>query len=88
MHSSFEGRKPEILYPCIWAYQVIGTDEALLRAAVVEVVGKLDHTLELGNVSPGGKYLSLGLQARVEDEEQRLLIFDLLSKHPAIRFVL
>jgi putative lipoic acid-binding regulatory protein len=88
MHSSFEGRKPEILYPCIWAYQVIGTDETRLRAAVVEVIGDVDHTLESGNVSRGGKYLSLRIQARVEDERQRLEIFDSLSKHPTIRFVL
>jgi putative lipoic acid-binding regulatory protein len=88
MESSFEGQKPEILYPCIWAYQVIGADEEKLRAAVLEVVGERQHKLEPGNVSPGGKYRSMGLQARVEDERERLEIFERLSKHPAIRFVL
>ncbi len=88
MESSFEGRKPEILYPCIWSYQVIGADELELRAAVREVIGDAPYTLKTGNVSPGGKYRSLGLDARVEDESERLAIFERLSKHPAIRFVL
>ena len=88
MESSFEGRKPEILYPCIWAYQVIGTDEDRLREAVLEVLGDAPHTLKPGRMSRGGKYRSLGLETRVEDEPERLRIFDRLSKHPAIRFVL
>ncbi len=88
MESSFEGRKPEILYPCIWSYQVIGIDEELLREAIGEVLGDLQHVVKPGHSSSGGKYRSLGLEARVEDELERLKIFDRLSKHPAIRFVL
>ena len=88
MESSFEGLRPEILYPCIWSYQIIGADEQQLRAAVGEVIGESPHTLKAGNVSPGGKYRSLGLETRVEDERERLAIFVRLSKHPAIRFVL
>ena len=88
MESFFEGRKPEILYPCIWSYQVIGVDEERLRDAVREVIGEAPYTLRPGHVSKGGKYRSLGLDTRVEDEPERLRIFDLLSKHPAIRFVL
>ncbi len=88
MESSFEGHKPEILYPCIWSYTVIGVDEAVLRDAVGSVLGAIPHSLKPGNVSKGGKYRSLALEARVEDELERLRIFDLLSKHPAVRFVL
>jgi putative lipoic acid-binding regulatory protein len=88
MESSFEGRKPEILYPCLWAYQVIGTDEPSLRAAVLEVIGDAPHNWKAGHVSTGGKYLSLGLELRVEHEAERLAVFERLSKHPAIRFVL
>ena len=88
MESTFEGQSPEILYPCIWTYQVIGIDETALRAAVVEVVGDLQFELRAGNVSKGGKYRSLGLEARVETEVERLRIFEKLSKHPAVRFVI
>lgn len=88
MESSFEGRRPEILYPCLWPYQVIGSDEQALRAAVLEVIGEAPHNWKPGHVSKGGKYRSLGLELRVEDEAERLAVFERLSRHPAIRFVL
>jgi hypothetical protein len=88
MESTFEGQSPEILYPCIWTYQVIGLDEAGIRAAVREVVGDLPHTLQPGHVNKVRKSRSMGLEARVESEVERLRIFDRLSKHPSIRFVI
>ena len=88
MESSFEGQRPEILYPCIWTYQLIAIDEEKLRAAVLEVIGDAPHALRSGHVSRGGKYRSLALEIRVEDEPERLRIFERLSKHPAIRFVI
>jgi len=85
---SLDGRKPEITYPCSWTYKVIGLDEASLRLAVAEVVGDCVHTLTAGNESAGGKYVSLALDAQVEDEAQRLEIFKRLAQHPAVRFVI
>lgn len=88
MKSDFDGKKAEIHYPCQWSYQVIGLDEILLREAVASVIGSVPYTLGPGHTSSGGKYRSLALEAKVESEEERLRVFDLLSKHPAIRFVL
>jgi len=88
MQSNFDGRKPEIAYPGTWTYQVIGPDEARLRAAVQEVVGDVKHTFVPGRSSTGGKYVSLGVELRVEDEAQRLRVFQALSKHPSVRFVI
>ena len=88
MESNFEGRKPEILYPCLWSYQVIGTDEQSLRAAVLDVIGPAPHNWHPGRASTGGKYISLGLELRVEDDAERLAVFKRLSTHPSIRFVL
>lgn len=85
---NFDDRKPEIAYPCPWTYRIIGLDEAHLRVAVVEVVGETPHTLRPGNTSNGGKYRSLNLELQVEDETHRLRIFQTLSTHPAIRFVI
>lgn len=84
----FEGRKPEIDYPCPWTYRVIGLDEARLRVAVVEIVGDAPHSLRSGNTSGGGKYVSMGLEIEVRDEAHRLRIFESLSTHPEIRFVI
>jgi putative lipoic acid-binding regulatory protein len=83
-----DGKKPLIEYPCSWTYQVIGLDEQALRQAAAEVLGDVQHTLRSGNTSKGGKYLSLGLVVQVRDEGQRLRIFELLSAHSAVRFVL
>jgi putative lipoic acid-binding regulatory protein len=85
---SFDGRKPDIAYPCSWSYKVIGLDEPSLRLAIAEVVGDCVHTLAVGNESTGGKYVSLALEAQVADEAQRLDIFERLAQHPAIRFVI
>lgn len=84
----FEGRKPEIAYPGPWTYRVIGFDEARLRVAVVEVIGDVPHTLRPANASTGGKYVSLGLELEVRDEAHRLRLFQSLSTHPEIRFVI
>jgi putative lipoic acid-binding regulatory protein len=85
---SLDGRKPDIVYPCSWSYNVIGLDEPSLRSAVAEVLGDGVHTIAPGNASPGGKYVSLALEARVADEAQRLEIFKRLAGHPSIRFVI
>jgi len=88
MPDLFDGRRPEIAYPCRWSYRVIGADAQRLRDAVAEVVGGAEHTLALGLQSAGGKYRSLELEVLVSDEEHRLRVFDALAKHPDVRFVL
>jgi putative lipoic acid-binding regulatory protein len=84
---SFGHRKPDIAYPGPWTYRIIGEDEARMRAAVVEVVGVVDYTLELSNQSSGGRYRSLELELVVVDEAHRLAVFDALKNHADIRFV-
>jgi putative lipoic acid-binding regulatory protein len=83
-----DGSKPLIDYPCNWSYRVIGIDEPKMRQAVAEVIGDVPHDLTTGNASSGSKYVSLGLETRVDDEAQRLRLFQRLSSHPDIRFVI
>lgn len=78
----------EIKYPCEWCYTVIGSDEALLRSAVSEVFCGKPHTLEFSKKSKGGKYISLTAVTNTINEEERLKIFGLLAKHPAVKMVL
>lgn len=88
MESTFEGREPEIHYPTVWAYRLIGEDEGAMRAAVIDVIGELDHELGVRNSSAGGRYLSLALELVVSSHEQRRAIFQGLAEHPAIRVVI
>jgi putative lipoic acid-binding regulatory protein len=84
----FDGRKPDITYPCRWSYRIIGWDELRLRAVVAELVGSDEHTLLLARESSSGKYRTLQLELTVRDEQHRTWVFERLARHPDVRFVL
>lgn len=83
----FDGRKPDITYPCPWSYRILGSDESRMRDAVRAIVGTAQYDLKLSNESRGGKYRSLELEIVVADEVQRLSIFEALRVHADVRFV-
>ena len=83
-----ECRKPEIAYPCLWQYRLIGEDEAAMRAALAACVAPERCALSPGNRSSGGRYLSLVADLIVSDEAERLELYRLLAEHPDIRMVL
>ena len=78
---------PEIEYPTRWGYRIVGTNEADIRAHVLELLADVEHELVFARQSRGGRYISLHLNLVVEDEAQRLAIFEHLAKHEAVRFV-
>lgn len=80
--------KPDLDYPCPWAYRVIGADEQQLRELIAGLVGERAHEVTLSNRSAGGRYTSLRLALTVTDEADRLRLFNALSEHPAVRIVL
>ncbi|MBM3990062.1 MAG: DUF493 domain-containing protein [Planctomycetes bacterium] len=88
MDNFLDGRKPEIRYPCVWTYRIIGWDEPRLRAVVASVVGDGAHRLLLARESSTGKYRTLQLELEVRDEAHRTAVFTLISQHPDVRFVL
>lgn len=81
-------RKPDLIYPCPWAYTLIGADADGLRRAVSDIVGERVHTVTLSRTSAGGKYHSLNLALEVRDETERLGLYDAFRRHPAVRLVL
>lgn len=80
--------KLEINYPCRWQYRLIGEDRDAIMEAIRASVDMTDCTIIDGNVSSGGRYLSLTLECPVSDEAQRLRLYQHFSTHPAIRVVL
>lgn len=82
------GCQPEITYPCLWQYRLIGSDRAAMHQAIAATVAASAGTVAEGNVSSGGRYISLSLEVRVKSEAERLCIYQLLAGHPAIRMVL
>jgi putative lipoic acid-binding regulatory protein len=80
--------KPEIQYPCDWDYTVIGADEALMRAAAAECLCGKEHSVEFSKKSKAGKYVSLAVKTKVNDQAERDKLFIALGKHPSIKIVL
>jgi putative lipoic acid-binding regulatory protein len=78
----------DITYPCTWGYTVIGPCEASLRVAIAVVVGDAEHSVEMGNTSRSGRYVSLRLSVVVTSDGQRQSIHRALARHPEVRVVL
>ncbi len=83
-----EQRKPDIDYPCIWEYKVIGTDEEKLRAVIFAACAPEVPAISLSNVSSRGTYYSLNAVLQVKDEEMRLRIFTYLKNSPDVKIVI
>lgn len=80
--------KLELTYPCAWDYRVIGADEAKIKSAILEIILEKPHKLNISNQSKTGKYKSFNLELIVSNEDERLIIYDSLRKHPDIKMVL
>ena len=84
----YRGCKPEIQYPCQWQYRLIGEDRAAILEAIHAPIDVPACVITEGNVSSGGRYLSLNLEITVNDEAERLRVYQLFAGNPAIRVVL
>jgi uncharacterized protein len=83
-----ENKKPQIDYPCKWSYKIIGDNIKEMVSAVEEVMVDLEYDLTPSNISRKGKYFSLNIIVVVPSEVMRDLIFQNLTKHAAIKFVM
>ncbi|WP_304210336.1 DUF493 domain-containing protein [Helicobacter canis] len=79
--------KPEIHYPCLWEFRIIGEDKQSLERIVSELVAK-PYTLDEKNHSSKGRFVSMHLSVEVESEEERNALYQSLSTHKAIKMVL
>lgn len=81
-------QKPEIHYPCVWLYKVIGKDKDAVREAVYNICNGKETTFSYSHSSSGGKYHSFNVELTVDNEEDRLSIYNRLNNHPAIKVVI
>ena len=82
------GCRPQIDYPCRWQYRIIGEDRTAMLAAIAAQVDVAACVIDDANTSSNGRYLSLNLEMTVNDEPERLHLYQALNGHPAIRMVL
>jgi putative lipoic acid-binding regulatory protein len=83
-----ENKKPEIKYPTKWDYKIIGSNVDKMIKAVESIVNNLVYDISASNISKKANYFSLNLSVEVPSEIVRDLIFQKLSAHPAIKFVI
>jgi uncharacterized protein len=80
--------KPEIGYPCLWVYKVIGRDMNLLRSAVAEVLSGQTFSAVPSRSSKGGAYHCLNVEMTIGSEPDRLGFYEKLRRHPAVIMVM
>jgi putative lipoic acid-binding regulatory protein len=83
-----DGKKPEINYPTKWDYKIIGSSVDEMLKAVEETIVGLDYQVTPSKISKNEKYFSLNVTVLVPSEILRDLIFQKLSSHPHIKFVI
>jgi len=89
IHTPYSCRqKPEIHYPCVWLYKVIGHEKEAIKEAFLHVCGGREAVFSFSNTSSGGKYHSYNIELTVDNEEDRLSLYNRLSNHPAIKVVI
>jgi putative lipoic acid-binding regulatory protein len=86
--SSFGGQRPQIDYPCVWQYKLIGMNRQAVLAAVAVHIGDAPYSLSDSRRSGAGKYISMNLEVSVDSEEQRLRWHQMLAADPAVKVVL
>lgn len=85
---TLDGRKPEINYPTSWEYKIIGPNVDDMLKAVEEIIIGLEYQITPSNISRHGKYFSLNISVVVPSEILRDIIFQKLTSHPHIKFVI
>lgn len=84
---------PLISYPTDYEYKVIGRADADFEGFVRGLVGSAlkrpidDHQVEV-KPSSGGKFASVRIKVRLENEDQRVAVYTALSNQPRIVFYL
>lgn len=84
---SIEG-KPEIRYPVLWLFKLMGESEEAMRAAVTEICVGRELTMAGGNKSRTGKYCTLNLEMMLFNDEERLYFYESLGRHASVRMIL
>ena len=83
-----ELEKPDIQYPCIWSYKIIGSDRARITDAMPVVLKAFEYQFSGSRQSKTGKFTSFHLSMQVNSEEERNTILNILRDIPSIKFIL
>ena len=82
------GDKPEINYPTVWEYCVMGKNPEALRQLIGDVTQNRATNIRHGNTSRSGRYVAIRFQVAVANDTERLRIFEELRASNICRWVL
>ena len=85
---NLNGKKAKIDYPCQWQYKLIGRFEELIKDDVKKFLKNKGYKIEVSNKSKKGKFISLNLFVTVQNEQERVKIFNQLSNSQVIMQIL
>lgn len=80
--------RPDIAYPCLWSFRVIGEEREAVAAAIAAVAGAAEHLLTYGQASSRGRYHSFTLEIMVASEGHRNNLYRALAGAEVVKFVL
>lgn len=80
--------KPQLTYPCVWIYKIIGVDESAMKSAVGKIIQDRSCSITFSRQSEKGKYFCLNVEVTVESESHRQTIYESLKSHRSIKIVL
>ena len=85
---SYPDKKPQIEYPCVWDYKVIGQDRALIPQNIDIILENFEFSQRSANKSATGKYTSFHVSVRVTSQMERDHIFSMLQRIPTVKIVI
>lgn len=74
-------------YPCNWIYKLVVLEHINIKTTVKEVILEREHKVSESKVSSKGKYKSYTLELLVHNEDDRKILYELLSKHSDIKMI-
>lgn len=88
MEFNSQNKPLNIQYPCNWQYKIIGTNVDNMISAVEEILTGYEYSLTPSNISRNEKYYSLNIDAFVPSEIIKNIIFQKLTEHRSIKYVI
>lgn len=81
-------KKLELEYPCDWTYKLVVLNDHLIRNTVEDVLNGKKYNLDTSKTSKKGKFVSYKLDIIVDDEKERVEIYNSFKKHKDIQMVI
>lgn len=86
--SASDRQKLDLDYPCLWIYKIIGPNQDELQNAVHNILQKRQYRITLSRISPTARYISMNVELTVENDADRVAVYEALKTHRAVTMVL